>query len=141
MNMARTIFCGFSLLLSAALFAQEKSFPANIPYQSRVEVNAGALENLFHLNGNFSLVLGPSFTLSGSIMSRVSKPGSVTTLLIKTENLQGATLTLSRSPMPDGSFQYTGHLLKLHDADGMLLVEKDRHYYFIKTEQRFLVSE
>ena len=141
MNTLKAIFCGFSLLLSVALPAQEKSFPDNIPYQSRIEVNAGALENLFHINGNFSLMLGPSFTLSGNIMNRISKANAVTTLLIKTENLQGATLTLSRSLMPDGSFQFTGHLLKLHNPDGMLLMEKDQHYYFIRTEQRFLVSE
>ena len=66
---------------------------------------------------------------------------SVVSLLIKTENMQGAMLSLSRSLRSDGSWLYTGHLLKLHEPDGMLLVEKDGQYYFIRTEQKFLVAE
>jgi len=141
MNTLKTIFCGYSLLISLALSAQEKSFPENIPYHTKIEVSSDALEKLFHVSGSFTMQLAPSFTLTGSIQNRTVKENSVSTILIKTENLQGATLSLSRSLKSDGSVQYTGHLLKLHDADGMLLIEKDNHYYFIRTEQRFLVSE
>jgi hypothetical protein len=140
MNTLKTIFCGYSLLFSLALSAQEKSFPENIPYHTKIEVSSEALEKLFHASGTFTMKLAPSFTLTGSVQNRIEKTASVT-LLIKTENLQGASLSLSRSLRPDGSIQYTGHLLKLHDADGMLLFEKDNHYYFIRTEQRYLVSE
>lgn len=127
--------------MSLALSAQEKSFPENIPYHTKIEVSTDALEKLFHVSGSFTMQLAPSFTLTGSVQNRIVKESSVSTILIKTENLQGATLSLSRSLKADGSVQYTGHLLKLHDADGMLLIEKDNHYYFIRTEQRFLVSE
>jgi hypothetical protein len=141
MNTLKIIFCGYSLLFSLLLSAQEKSFPQNIPYHTKMEVSSEALEKLFHSSGAFSLQLSPSFTLSGSIQNRMEKGPWVITLLIKTENLQDAMLSLSRSILPDGSIQYTGHLLKLHDPDGMLLVEKDNQYYFIRTEQRYLVAE
>jgi len=141
MNTLKTIFCGCSLLISLAISAQEKSFPENIPQHNKIEVSTEALEKLFHASGSFSIRLAPSFTLTGSIQNRIATGASVVRLLIKTENLQGATLSLSRSVTPDGTVQYTGHLLKLHDAEGMLLTEKDKHYYFIRTEQRYLVSE
>ena len=141
MNTLKTIFCGCSLLISLALSAQEKSFPENIPFHTKIEVSAEALEKLFHVSGSFTMQLAPSFTLTGSIQNRIIKESSVSMILIKTENLQGATFSLSRSLKSDGSVQYTGHLLKLHDADGMLLIEKDNHYYLIRAEQRFLGSE
>jgi len=141
MNTLKTIFCVYSLLISLAISAQEKSFPENIPQHKKIEVNTEALEKLFHASGAFSIQLGPSFILTGSIRTRIVTEASVVRLLIKTENLQGTTLSLSRSVRSDGTVQYTGHLLKLHDAEGMLLAEKDKHYYFIRTEQRYLVSE
>jgi hypothetical protein len=141
MNTLKTIFCGCGLLSALLLSAQEKSFPQNIPYHTKMEVSAESLENLFHSTGSCTLMLSPSFSVTGTILSRTEKGSSVTTLLIRTEHLQGALLSLSRSARQDGSFQYTGHLLKLRDPDGMLLMEKDSHYYFIRTEQRFLVAE
>lgn len=141
MNTLKTILCGYSLLCSLPLSAQEKSFPENIPFHNRIEVRSDVLEELFHVRGTFSVQLAPSFNLSGSILNRMMKDASVTTLLIKTENPLGATLSLSRSVNPNGSIQYAGHLLKLHEADGMLLFEKDNHYYFIRAEQRYLISE
>jgi hypothetical protein len=141
MNTLKTIFCAYSLITCLAASAQEKSFPENIPRNKKIEINTKALEKLFHTTGAFSIRLAPSFTLTGSIQNRIVKSGPVISLLIKTENLQGATLSLSRSVRSDGTVQYTGLLLKLHDAEGMLLTEKDNHYYFIRTEQRYLVSE
>jgi hypothetical protein len=141
MNTLKIIFCGHSLLFSLLLSAQEKTFPQNIPYHTKMEVVPEALEKLFHTNGAFKLSLSPALTLAGNIQQRMDKSPSVSTLLISTENMQGAMLTLSRTQLSDGSIQYTGHLLKLHEPDGMLLVEKDKHYYFIRTEQRFLVAE
>jgi hypothetical protein len=29
----------------------------------------------------------------------------------------------------------------LHEPDGMVLVEKDKRYFFIETQQRYLVTE
>ncbi len=141
MNTLKTILCGYSLLISLLLSAQEKTFPQHIPYHTKMEVSTEALERLFHSSGTFTLKLSPSFILNGSIQNRIDKGPLVITLLIKTENLQGAMLSLSRSIRQDGAIQYTGHLLKLHDPDGMLLVEKDKQYYFIRSEQRYLVAE
>lgn len=140
MNTLKSFLCGCNLMLSLMLSAQDKPFPQNIPYNTKIEVSTETLEKLFHSDGQIMMQLSPSFRLTGTVENRSGK-GPVITLLIKTENMQGAMLSLSRSNLSDGSVQYTGHLLKLHQPDGMLLIQKDKRYYFIRTEQRYLVAE
>ncbi len=141
MNTLKTIFCGCGLLSVLLLSAQEKSFPQNIPFNTKMEISSASLEKLFHATATCTLQLTPALTLTGTVQNRTGQSHSVASLLIKTENMQGAMLSLSRSLRSDGSWLYTGHLLKLHEPDGMLLVEKDGQYYFIRTEQKFLVAE
>ena len=62
-------------------------------------------------------------------------------MLIKVDSRPGGMLSISRYKTPNGNIYYSGHLLKLHEQDGMMLVEKDQHYYLIETQQRFLVAE
>jgi hypothetical protein len=141
MNILRTVFCGCLMLFSLALTAQERSFPENIPYHTRFEVGTAALEKLFHCTGALSMQLAPGLHITGTVQSRTERGPSVVSILIRVENPQGAMLSLSRSQESDGSVRFTGHLLRLHDPDGMLLVEQDGLYYFIRTEQRYLVAE
>ncbi|HVY75860.1 MAG TPA: hypothetical protein VG890_13570 [Puia sp.] len=141
MNTLKTWLCICTLLCCLNLAAQNKSFPENIPYQSRYEVSPESLENLFKATGHFTIPLSPDLAITGTVQSRTEKSNSVTNLLIQTENLNGAMLSLSRSSNTNGLVHYTGHLLKLHEQKGMLLVEKEGHYYFIRTEQRYLVAE
>ena len=141
MNTLKTIFFCYGLLHSLLLSAQDKPFPQNIPYQVKIEVSTEALEKLFYSTGTCKLQLSPTFQFVGNVQNRTEKGPSVSTVLISTENMQGAMLSLSRSVKPNGSIQYTGHLLRLHNPDGILLIEKDGHYYFIRTEQRYLVAE
>ncbi len=141
MNTLKTLICGYGLLNSLLLSAQDKPFPENIPYQAKIEVSTEALEKLFHSTGACKLQLSAAFQLNGNIQNHTEKGPLVSTVLVSTENMRGAMLSLSRSVKPDGSIQYTGHLLRLHDPDGMLLVEKDGHYFFIRAEQRYLVAE
>jgi hypothetical protein len=88
-----------------------------------------------------SLDLAPGFRLEGKIQNRSDRGHSVISLLIHVDSDPGGMLSISRYKDPKGKIYYAGHLLKLHDADGMILVEKDKHYYFIETQQRFLVAE
>jgi len=79
--------------------------------------------------------------LEGKLKNKSEHGGSVTSLLISLSNRPGSTLSISRYTDPKGNIFYAGHLLKLHDPQGLMLVEKDQHYYFIETQQRFLVAE
>ena len=127
----------FCLILSA----QKSDTPADLPYSNKIEVSGQALESLFHATDIISLDLSPGFRLEGEIKNKSEHGSSVTSLLIKVESRPGGMLSISRYTDPKGNIYYTGHLLKLHDPEGLMLVEKDHHYYFIETQQRFLVAE
>lgn len=141
MNTLKTILSGFCLLLSGMLSAQKNDPSADLPYSNKIELNTQALESLFQANENISIDLAPGFRLEGKIQNKSAHGNSVNSLLIKVESRPGGMLSISRYKDPKGNIYYAGHLMKLHDADGLMLVEKDQHYYFIETQQRFLVAE
>jgi hypothetical protein len=141
MNTLKKILNGTCLLLSLSLSAQNKESASNLPFSNKIEVSDHALESLFLATGNVSLDLAPGLRIEGTIQNKSQHGTSVTSLLIKLENRSGGTLSISKYKDSNGHIFYSGHLLKLHDPEGMMLVEKDRHYYLIETEQKFLVAE
>ena len=108
---------------------------------NKTEVSDQALEALFLSTGKVSIDLAPGFSLKGTILNKSQHGNSVASLLIRMENQSGGTLSISKYTDPNGHIFYTGRLLKLHDPEGMMLVEKDQHYYLVETQQRFLVAE
>jgi hypothetical protein len=141
MNALKTILSLFLLLCSLILSAQKNGSSTDLPYSNKIEVSETALESLFQSPEHISVNLAPGFHLEGKIQNRSAHGNSVTSLLIKVENKPGGMLSISKYKDPNGNTYYAAHLLKLHEADGMMLVEKDQHYYFIETQQRFLVAE
>jgi hypothetical protein len=141
MNTLKTILSASCLICSLALSAQKQDYPTDIPYSNKIEINVTALDALFRAPDKISMDLAPGFRLEGKIQNRSEHGQSVISLLVKVESRQGGMLSISRYVDPNGNTYYAGHLLKLHDAEGMTLVEKDQHYYLIETEQRFLVAE
>jgi hypothetical protein len=141
MNTLKTILTGFCLLVSMMLSAQKNDSPTDLPYSNKIEVSSQILESLFLLPETVSLDLAPGFRLEGKIKNKSDHGNSVTSLLIKVDSRPGGMLSLSRYKDPKGNIYYAGHLLKLHEPDGLMLVEKDQHYYMIQTQQRYLVAE
>jgi hypothetical protein len=141
MNTLKTILSSSCLLFSLVLSAQKKDSSADLPYSNKIEVSSKALESLFTSTENISTDLAPGFHLEGAIQNKTEHGNSVISLLVKLNSHPGGMLSISRYTDSQGNRSYTGHLLKLHDANGMLLVEKDQRYYFIETQQRFLVAE
>ena len=137
----KTILSSACLLLSLVLSAQKKDSSADLPYSNKIEVSNETLEALFHAPENISMDLAPGFHLAGRLQNKSDHGTTVTSLLIKLDSKPGGTLTLSRYTDAKGNIYYAGHLLKLHEQDGLILIEKDQHYYFIETQQRFLVAE
>ena len=141
MNTLKTILGCICLLFSLMLSAQKKENHADLPYSNKIEVGDQVLEALFQVPENISMELAPGFRLEGKIQNKTDHGNSVISLLIKVDSPPGGMLSISRYRNPKGKIYYTGHLLKLHEPNGMMLVEKDQHYYFIETQQRFLVAE
>lgn len=141
MNTLKTILSGFCLLCSLVLSAQKKDATEQLPYSNKIEVSSQALEALFQSQQNISIDLSPGFRLEGKIENKSDHGNNNTSLLIKLENNSGGILNISRYIDEKGIVYYAGRLLKLHETEGMMLVEKDKRYYFIETQQRFLVAE
>ncbi|HEY4967537.1 MAG TPA: hypothetical protein VII28_14125 [Puia sp.] len=141
MHTLKSILSGLFLLFSISLIAQKKDAVTDLPYSNKTEISDQVLESLFQSTGKISINLAPGFRLEGNIQNKSYHEDSVISLLIKLENREGALLSITRFKEPNGHLFYSGNLLKLHDAEGLVLTEKDNHYYFIETQQRFLVSE
>ena len=141
MNTLKTILSGSCLLCSLMLSAQKKDATEELPYSNKIEVSSQALENLFQSQQNIAMDLAPGFRIEGKIENKSDHGNDNISLLIKLENNSGSMLNISRYIDAKGIVYYAGRLLKLHEPEGMLLVEKNKHYYFIETQQRFLVAE
>ena len=141
MNTLKKIFCIISLLFSLSLSAQKKESAPELPYTNKIEVSDQVLESIFQASGNIALEISPGFKLEGNVRNKSAHGNSVVSVLIKLEGSPGGMLSISRYKDPNGHLLYTGHLLKLHESEGLMLVEKDQHHYFIETQQKFLVAE
>lgn len=137
----KSILSGLCLFLSLSLFAQKKDSAGDLPYSNKTEISDQVLESLFQFTGKISIDLAPGFRLEGNIQNKSNHGNAVISLLINVENRAGSMLSITRYKDTNGHLFYSGNLLKLHETDGWVLVEKDQHYYFIETQQRFLVSE
>ncbi len=141
MHILKTFLSSICLLFSLLLSAQQKDAPSDLPYSNKIELSNQALESLFQASGHISIQLAPGFFLEGKIQNKTDHGNSVISLLVKVDSHPGGMLSISRYKDPKGNIFYAGHLLKLHETEGMMLVERDQHYYFIETQQRFLVAE
>jgi len=141
MNTLKTTLTGIGLLFGLTLSAQKNDGHPELPFSNKIEVSDQALEALFLAPENINMELAPGLRLQGKIQNKSVHGNSVTSLLIKVESQPGGTLSISRYRDPNGKIYYAGRLLKLHEPDGMMLIEKDQRYFFLETQQRFLVAE
>jgi hypothetical protein len=141
MKTLKTILCSSCLLFSLMLSAQKSESSTALPYSNKMALSDQALEALFQAQENVSVELSPGFRIVGKIQNKTDHGNSVNSLLIKLESAPGGMLSLSRYKDPQGHIFYSGHLLKLHEPDGMIIVENDHGSFLIKTQQRFLVAE
>jgi hypothetical protein len=82
-------------------------------------------------------------TLSGKIVSSsVKYNNSIRTLIIRSSNFSGATLTLSSSIQPDGTVEYSGRIISFQHGDYYKLEKQDNNQYvLIKKNFHELVSD
>lgn len=141
MHTLKSILSGICLLCCLGLAAQRKNLVSDIPYSNKIQISEQVLESLFNSAGKISLDLSPDFHLAGYVQNKSNHGNSVTSLLVKVENGKGGMLSIIRYKDFNGHISYSGNFLKLHANEGLVLIEKDQHYYFIETQQKFLVSE
>lgn len=116
-------------------------------FPDRISINARDLETLFNgaaESANLSLQSSDqkTFTFSGKLVPTASKYDSkIRTLIIRSSNFSGATLTLSSSIQPDGTVEYSGRIISFQHGDLLLLQKEKNDYFLIKKNFRDLINE
>jgi hypothetical protein len=119
---------------------------AGMPDQIRIDVSE--LENLLtqqpetgkNVAVTFADKAVPSF--NGKIESVASKyNNTIKTLIIRSSNFSGATLTLSSSTLPDGTVRYSGRIISFKHGDLYVLEQQNQQYFLIKKKYNDLINE
>lgn len=114
----------------------------------RIALNITEVQNLFAgTTGSGKQVrigLGDRQTagLNGTIISDDSKyNNTIRTLIIRSTNFSGATLTLSSFTQPDGTVVYSGRIISFKHADLYELEKQNDQYVWVKKNFNDLVNE
>ncbi|HTD93585.1 MAG TPA: hypothetical protein VK644_07235 [Chitinophagaceae bacterium] len=119
----------------------------NLP--SRITVSAPELDKLLtdttqemgrDVNVKFSDTKLSAF--SGKIVSAVTKyENTIHSVVIRSSNYPGATLSLSSSVQPDGTIEYSGRIISFTHGDCFELKKINNEYIFVKKDFYEVVNE
>ena len=114
----------------------------NLPDKIPVDINE--LKNLVNAeNGKVvSLKLGQNSMshFDGQVISR-SDDNTIHSVVIRSANFNGATLTLSSSAQPNGTVKFTGRVISFQHGDAYLLLNQNDQYILIKKNFYDLINE
>lgn len=80
--------------------------------------------------------------LNGKVVSQASKyDNKIRTLIIRSSNFSGATLTLSSSTNQDGTVNYIGRIISFNHGDLYELEKQNDQYVLVKKNYHDLVNE
>jgi hypothetical protein len=149
---------GLCLLLSffcATTFAQ-KSIPVNEPDMNKpklftnlpdkIPVDISNLQSLLNAeNGKAAtLKLGQNTNtmtnFNGKVVS-IADADNIHSVVIRSDNFNGATLTLSSSTQPNGTVKFTGRIISFAHGDMYELQNQNDQYILIKKNYYDVVNE
>jgi hypothetical protein len=151
---------GFSLsfiFCCAISFAQDRVVPKepdhNKPtlfssFPDKIPVEISELKNLFgntaakgkEVNTSFLDKTLPSF--KGKIISATSKyNNTLHSVVVRSTQFNGATLTFSSSTTTDGTVRYSGRIVSFQHDDVFVLQKQNDQYFFVKKKFDELVNE
>jgi hypothetical protein len=141
-----TAFCVFIVILAHAQYASGSQILNSksilfkqIPQKSRC--NLKALNKLFSSYGQVHSSIAQGFSLQGELTLNLQRNPAVRSIMIRLSDFPGASCTLSRIHLPDGSIRYSGHILSPDDAEVIVLSFEDGDYYFTKTAQSLVITD
>jgi len=140
-------FCIFFVIQASAQYSSDNSQITNsksflfkqVPQKSRCNITA--LDKLFSVSGTVNSALSQGFFVRGELIENVQRNPSIQSLNIRLSDFPGAIFTLSRTRLEDGSIRYSGHIISSDYKDALILSFENGKYYFIKTEQRLLITD
>lgn len=79
--------------------------------------------------------------LEGSIISSTLKYNNIRSVIVRSSNFNGATLTLSSSTQTNGTVKLTGRLLSMQHGDLYELQRVNEQYFLIKKNFYDVINE
>ncbi len=148
---------GLSLLLMCATAsAQEKPIPINEPdynkpllfadLPDKIPVEASYLKSLLNNDMGKDVqvrLAGNQKTefFNGRIVSTATRNNKNSSVVIRSGNFSGASLTVTEVVNPDGNTSFIGRIISLQHGDLFELQSENGQYYFIKRKFYDLINE
>lgn len=114
---------------------------------SKVAVQVEDLQSLLQLpaetkTARLQIQGGKTNTLSGEITSSANKyNGGLRSIVFRSNEFRGATVTLSAVTDEHGQVRYTGRIISMQHGDLLELKQEKGQYYFVKRDFYDLVNE
>jgi hypothetical protein len=155
-NLRTSVLCLSAMLFTLFVKAQNSNVPinepdynkprlfANLPDQIPININAinSLLSTAIGSAVDMNLTDGSSFNFKGEVVSSVSKyQNSITSVVIRSSNFEGARFTISKITEVDGSIKYAGRIFSMKNADLYELKNNNGNYILIKRNFYDLVNE
>jgi hypothetical protein len=155
-NRRTAILCACLILSGLCATAQTTTVPVNEPNYNKptlfqnlpasIPVSADKLNSLFTMTLGRGITVdlsnNSSFQFAGTVVSKVSKyENSILSIVIKSTNYNGASLSVSKITSANGSVTYTGRILSFQHADLFQLEKQNDQFMLVKKKFYDLVNE
>ena len=147
----------FGALLSLCCIhaiAQDAKVPLNEPDRNKpslfadlpekMDLRLNDMEKLFQpaMGSRVSVQVSDQFIFEGTMVSRAdATDASSHSVVFRSTNRPGATLTFTRTTSADGKMIYIGRIMSMHNGDAFVIRSEDGHYILQKKELYDLISE
>ncbi len=102
---------------------------------NRINVSFKTIDNVFdvEVGKSVDLPFALNFQISGTVVSKAEDlSANVKSIVIKSTNKVGATLTISRIINNDNSITYRGRIMSFHHGDAYEITNENGSYAFVK---------
>lgn len=155
-NFRTLVLCASILFYSLSSSAQQTGIPINEPDYNKaklfqnlpdnIPLSMDIISNLFGSpvgrSVNMNLSERSPFQFEGDVVSSVSKyENTLQSVVIRSTNLNGARLTISRIVDANGNISYTGRILSMQHGDMFELKKINNEYVLVKKNYYDLVNE
>ena len=142
------------LIFTCATTSAQNKIPVNEPDQNRpklftnlpdkIPVDINTLQTLIssETGKNVSLRLGANelSNFAGQVVSKADD-NTIHSVVIRSANFNGATLTLSSSAQPNGTVKFTGRIISFQHGDAYELQNQNNQNLLIKKNFYDLINE
>jgi hypothetical protein len=153
-NLRTFLLCVCMIAYSVCSFGQSGDVPLNEPNPNKprlftglpelINVDVAVFGGLLNaeVGTSVNIPVSAAFRIQGHVVSAVSKYGnSIRSVVVRSINYTGASLTISRITDEDGVIIYTGRIMSMAHGDLYELQNQNGQYSFVKKNFYTLLNE